>query len=278
MNANVPAPLPGSGLPSFLSRDGVRYGSDAKWTANSGWTDRDGLPLPPIMLVTGYATMLERWREEEGRNVVEYKIGHPLPDPEVLNAAIPISEWKIGLSGKPERPWKLLYAVYMIEPTKGLVFTWKNTTYGAQQAFEALVESVVVRQMLCGERAYPVVRLEKRPWQSATFGPQTRPHFEIVDWRVSGVAVQSAPTAIPAPAAMPTPAPKADVYAPVKTPVTAAASTPTEPPWEIPGTPAAAPAAPTSPASTILDRMRRPAKPITVAEMIADEIPESEWK
>ena len=176
MNANVPAPLPGSGLPSFLSRDGVRYGSDAKWTANSGWTDRDGLPLPPIMLVTGYATMLERWREEEGRNVVEYKIGHPLPDPEVLNAAIPISEWKIGLSGKPERPWRLLYAVYMIEPTKGLVFTWKNTTYGAQQAFEALVESIVVRQMLCGERAYASVRAAKR----------LLAHADPVDQRIRG--------------------------------------------------------------------------------------------
>jgi len=266
MNTNVPAPLPGSGLPSFLSRDGVRYGSDAKWTAVSGWTDRDGLPLPPIMLVTGYATMLERWREEEGRNVVEYKIEHPLPDPETLNATIPVTEWKIGLSGKPERPWKLLYAVYMIEPTKGLVFTWKNTTYGAQMAFEALVESIVVRQMVCGERAFPIVRLDKRPWQSATFGPQTRPHFEIVDWRVSGMDAQPAPQLA---------APTAGAYTPTETsaPVAApAAPAPTEPPWETPRTPAA----PT--ASTIFDHMRRPAKPMTVAEMIADEIPESEWK
>src|SRR5262249_20568165 len=117
----------GGCLPASLSRDGVRRGTDAKWTAQSGWIDRDGLPLPQTMLVVGYTVALEKWKNKKCETIVE----HPLPDPETLNAAIPPSEWEPGINGQPQLPWKKVYVVWLIDLEKGSVFTYKNGTYGA---------------------------------------------------------------------------------------------------------------------------------------------------
>ena len=43
----------------------------------------------------------------------------PLPDPKVLNAAIPVEEWEIGLDGNPTPPWKLTYVIYMVDLKTG---------------------------------------------------------------------------------------------------------------------------------------------------------------
>ena len=40
----------------------------------------------------------------------------PLPDPEELNAAIPINEWEIGIDGKPRKPWEHIVVVYSRQP------------------------------------------------------------------------------------------------------------------------------------------------------------------
>jgi hypothetical protein len=53
------------------------------------------------MLVIGYTTVLRRWKDKKP----EYITKHPLPDPEQLNATIPIEGWEIGLDGKPREPW-----------------------------------------------------------------------------------------------------------------------------------------------------------------------------
>ena len=283
MNANVPIPFPlGGGLPAGLSLDRLLR-RPLKWTANSGWLDSDGAPVPSPLLVVGYLVALERWRVEEGKNLVEHKFEHPLPDPETLNAEIPITEWKLGLNSQPEKPWKLIYVVTMINTATGAVYTYKNSTYGALLMYEQLAERIAVKQMLSGgERAYPIVCLEKREWHSATFGTQLRPHLEPIDWCTVGKGAQPAPqltaptlTAIPtpAPAATPTPAPKADVYAPVTPPAPAASTSAANagPPWE--ETPhAPVPAAPMTPTNL------QPLKPVTVAELVADEIPETKWQ
>src|SRR5262249_51934510 len=138
-------------------------------------------------------------------------------------------------------------------------------------------EQVAVMRMLRGEHVFPVVRLEQRPWKSQKFGMQMRPHLQILDWRAPGglsgsqFMPQSPSPQLPRPAT--TAAPVPGPAAPAPDPASAA-------PTPGPAAPAAtatssATAAPsTAPASMVLDHTK-PVKPITLAELVADEIP---WK
>jgi hypothetical protein len=229
-------------------------GTIARWTSSTGWVDRDGLPLPETMLVIGYTTVLRRWKEKRPEYITE----HPLPDPDVLNNAIPISEWEIGLDGKPTRPWKITYVIYLVDLKTGALYTYAHDTYGAMQAYNALEEQIAVMRMLRGEHVFPIVRLEKRQWKSQTYGMQMRPHFQVVDWRASGgTPVISSPSApqLTGPAVVTPPATSA--------PAAAAAAS---------ATPAPAPASATATKSPILDHTKS-VKPVTVGELIADELP-----
>jgi hypothetical protein len=212
------------------------------------------------MLVLGLTTVLRRWKD----NRPEYITEHPLPDPGELNRAIPIEQWELGLDGKPRPPWTLTYVIYLVELTTGALFTYAHDTFGAMQAYNALEERIAVMRVLRGEYVFPVVRLEKRPWKSATYGMQMRPHLEPTgDWRSPG-SFQSVPQS-------PTPQISGPVTAtpPASTPTTPAtpASTPSTPPAPPPAAAASAP-----PSSTILDHTK-PVKPVTVGELIADELP-----
>jgi hypothetical protein len=211
------------------------------------------------MLVIGYTTVLRRWKD----NKPEYITEHPLPDPKQLNAAIPVEEWEIGLDGNPTPPWKLTYVIYMVDAGKtGGLFTYAHDTYGAMLCFNNLEEAIGVVRLLRGEHVYPIVHLDKRQWKSRKYGMQTRPHLDPIEWRTPGgggpkLAPQSPTPQLTGPVTAPTPAPTPAPTAPA----------PTAAP-----TPAPAPATPL--ASTILDNTK-PVKPVTVAELIADEIP---WK
>src|SRR5215467_10963648 len=170
-NASTLPTNEGIGLPG----DRVTRGTIARWSANGGWVDRDGLPIPEMMLVIGYTTVLQRWKDKKP----EYITKHPLPDPEQHNATIPVAEWEIGLDGKPTPPWKLTYVVYMVDLKTGALFTYAHDTYGAMLAYTLLEEQIAVYRMLRGGHVWPIVHLEKRPWKSATYGMQMRPHFQI---------------------------------------------------------------------------------------------------
>jgi hypothetical protein len=252
MSSNVTVPLSDSGSPTGLPGDRVMRGTIARWASSTGWVDRDGLPIPETMLVIGYITVLRRWKDKRP----EYKTEHPLPDPDVLNAAIPIAEWEIGLDGKPRRPWALTYVIYLVDLKTGALYTYAADTYGAMQAYNALEEQIAVMRMLRGEHVFPIVRLEKRPWKSQTYGMQMRPHFQVVDWRASGGT----------PVVSPTPTPQ--LTGPLAATPSAASAPAT--PASAPTTSSSAPVTP--PQSPILDAMR-PVKPVTVAEAIADELP-----
>jgi hypothetical protein len=253
MNTNVTGPPSDGGLPLRLSGNRVSRGTSARWTETRGWLDRDGLPIPDTMLVIGYTTVLRRWQNKKPSYITE----HPLPDPDKLNAAIPVAEWEIGLDGKPRKPWWLTYVIYMVDLKTGAMFTYEHDTFGAQLCFTSLEEAIAVTRMLRGEHVFPIVHLEKRPWKSAKFGMQMRPHLQPTgDWRTPG-GLQSVPQS-------PTP----QISGPsTSTPPT---STPTTP--ATPTAPPSAAAASAPPSSTVLDHTK-PVKPVTVAELIADELP-----
>ncbi len=118
-----------------MSGDRLTRGTFARWNETTGWIDRDGLPLPDTMLVIGYTTVLQHWKDQKP----EY-ITHPLPDPKALNDAIPVEEWEIGFAGKPTPPWKLTYVIYFVDLKTGALFTYANDTFGAMLAYNNLEE------------------------------------------------------------------------------------------------------------------------------------------
>ena len=257
MDTNVPSPLSNGG---GLSGDRVRRGTVARWSATTGWVDRDGLPLPDTMLVVGYTTVLRRWKDKKPEYITE----HPLPDPKHLNAAIPVEEWEIGLDGDPTPPWKLTYVIYMVDAGKtGGLFTYAHDTYGAMLCFNNLEEAIGVMRLLRGEHVLPIVHLEKRQWKSRKYGMQTRPHLHPIEWRTPG---GGGPTLAPQ-----SPAPQLTGPAAASTAPTATAQAPTPAAAPAPA-PAPTPSAPST--SAVLDNTK-PVKPVTVAEFVADEIP---WK
>jgi hypothetical protein len=249
-----------------LPGDRVTRGTVARWSETTGWVDRDGLPLPDTMLVVGYITIVRRWKDNKPEDITE----HPLPDPKQLNATIPVAEWEIGKDSKPREPWKLTYVIYMIDIKSGAIFTYANSTFGAKIAYEQLEERIGVMRLLRGEHVLPIVRLEKRPMKTQ-HGMKTRPHLQPIEWRVPGgggpkLAPQPPSPPISGPSTQSTPStpttpttPTASTAAPASTSASKPASTPT--------TPATA-----ETASTILDHTK-PVKPVTVAELIADELP-----
>ena len=178
---------------SLRSSDRLLRGTHARWTDAKGWHDRDGLPIPSPLLVVSVLTALQRWQNK----VPEVITAKPLPNPDELNAAIPQSEWEIGLDGKPRPPWVTVFAVYMIDLRNGQLFTAVNSTTGWRMAVEALREQVAIKRMLHGgARMLPIVELQSRPLKTS-FGDRKRPHLHVVDWKAGGgdqaVTTQPAP-------------------------------------------------------------------------------------
>jgi hypothetical protein len=260
MTVNVTVPPSDGGFGSGLPGDRVTRGTVARWTETTGWVDRDGLPLPDTMLVVGYRPIVRRWKDKKPEDITE----HPLPDPKQLNAMIPLAEWEIGKDNKPREPWKLTYVIYMIDINSGAIFTYANSTFGAKIAYEQLEEGIGVMRLLRGELVLPIVRLEKRPMKTQ-HGMKTRPHLQPIEWRGPGGG---------GPKLAPPPSPQISGPTAATTPTTAPASTPASPPASTPASaPGAAPALAAT-ASTVLDNTK-PVKPVTAAELVADEIP---WK
>jgi len=168
---------------SVQSSNRLIKGLLAGWTDAKGWHDRDGPSIPSPLLVVGVTTALQRWKNKV---VVELITAKPLPDPAVLNQSIPISEWEIGLDGKPRPPWALVFVVYMVDTQSGQIYTALNSTTGWRIAYGALCEAVTVKRMLHGgARLLPVVDLQSRPFKTA-YGMRSRPHLQIVDWKSTG--------------------------------------------------------------------------------------------
>jgi len=250
MSTDITGPIDG-GFPSGTPGKHELRGTPARWNETAKWIDRDGLPLPSPMLVAGFTTELHRWKDKKLDKISE----HPLPDPAQLNSTIPIAEWEMGLDGRPRAPWALTYVVYLVNLNTGALYKYANSTFGAMLLYNNLEEQVMVMRMIRGNHVLPIVNLEQRPMKTQ-FGMKTRPHLHIVDWRAPGGDDGGGqPKPVPQ---SPTPQISGPVSTPTPTPTTS-----TTPP------PASPPAAATS---SILDHTK-PVKPVTVGELIADELP-----
>jgi hypothetical protein len=188
----------------------------------------------------------------------------PLPNPATLNSAIPRTEWRDGMDGRPEPPWKRNYEIRMIDPVSGKLFTFRNSTHGTRICYERLNERVFVQRTLRGANIIPLVSLEKRPMPTQ-FGMQSRPHLEPIEYRDPGTSIALPPTP-PSPPQLTAPPP-----APAPQPAAAEpASQPEAEPRPLRRNPSMSAAPATGP--NLLDAMK-PVKPIPMEEFINDSLP-----
>jgi hypothetical protein len=146
----------------------------------------------------------------------------------------------------------------MIDPVGGKLYTFANSTWGAQICWERLNEQVCIHRMLRGSAVIPLAKLDKRPMPTSR-GMQSRPHLEPTEWREPRGSLSLTPQP-PAPQ-LPSPATAA-----------AAPDVPTAAPTD--ATPAATQAPPVQAAATTsLVEAIKPVKPIPIEEVINDSLP-----
>jgi hypothetical protein len=170
------------GYSSSITSGRLIRGQLLRWNETAGWTDRDGLRPPEIMLAIAIGEALQFWK---GKKPVETVTAKPLPSVDMLNEAVPKDEWEPGLDGKPKPPWVYRRLAYLLDPASGGMFTYVNSTVGARIAVEQLDEKVATMRMLRGARVVPVVKLTHRPMKTFV-GMKHRPEFEVVGWRQLG--------------------------------------------------------------------------------------------
>jgi len=238
-----------------LPIDRILVGMQANWSAETKWVDRDGLPIPQTpKLVLGMRTFLRRWLEKKPLDIIE----HPLPNIDELNASVP-KPWPIGLSGQEEPPYALYYAVHFCDPATGALYTFVNKTYGSKIAYERLEEQVAVTRALRGANVFPVVLLDQVPMKTVNFGMKSRPNFNVIEFKVPpGHGGESDGQLLPR------------ASSPQLSGPTGAAATRPSPASST--APASASPVPEIQAPSTLDQMT-PAKPVTVGEIIKDELP-----
>ena len=232
----------------------VLIGMQANWSAETKWVDRDGLPIPPTpKLVLGMRTILRRWLDKKAIDIIE----HPLPDVDELNASVQ-KPWPTGLNGQEEPPYAVYYAVYFCDPQTGALYTYLNKTYGSKVAYERLEEQIAVMRALRGANVIPVVLLDQVPMKTMNFGMKSRPHFQVVEFKV--------PPGSEADGEMPqSPTPQLSARTRQSFPhrtLTRARRLP-----ETSESPA-----PKTKAASMLDQMKS-AKPVTLGDFIVDELP-----
>jgi hypothetical protein len=156
---------------------------DGRWSA-------DDLPLPDVLLVTGFTRGLQCWKDSELLDELDERDG-PLPDVGTLNDQIPREEWSVGLNGEPEPPWRIVYVVYLVDPETAELYTFINSTWGAQIAYERLTDKLERMARLRGAGVTALVKPDCRQMKTKV-GPKLRPEFTILEWRDLGSEPQPA--------------------------------------------------------------------------------------
>ena len=229
---NEMTPHPGDEGPGGSHRSGrLIRGIRISW--NQEWQDQDGCAPPLEMLIPATKEVLQKWKD--GKPEVIDAL--PLPDPDLLNSAIPASEWEIGLSGTPTPPWQHTVVAYGIDPIGAGTYTYVSATVGGHIAIDQLNDAIDTMKMLRGEQVMPLVRLTDRPMKTK-FGLKSRPHFQIVDWRTRGNGAALPPSPPPlqlSSEAAPTAASKSEPAAATPSAHVPVAETPPPPKGRTPG-------------------------------------------
>jgi hypothetical protein len=112
----------------------------------------------------------------------EYVMWTPgTPKPEIPECGDECT-WPLGLDGKPSRPWKWNFFVYVIDAESGETLTFSSNTVGGKIAVRDLTQQIrSMRSMKPG--SMPVVELQSA-MMATDWGKKPRPHFKITGWRM----------------------------------------------------------------------------------------------
>jgi hypothetical protein len=180
---NAVAPIPENGFDSTAPNDRLIQG-DILRAVDGKWSVRNESALPAHLLALGTTRALQRWEKNLPAETIIKQAGKPLPDVDELNSKIPQATWEKGLNG-PRPPWQLQYVAHLLDPTTAAMYTYLNSTRGAQIAVERLESKVRTMRALRGSNVLPVVTLGSAPMPTQ-FGQKLRPEFVITGWRDLG--------------------------------------------------------------------------------------------
>jgi hypothetical protein len=256
---------PDDGFSASSSSRRVSRGSYLRWNDKQHWLDRDGIPPPSPLLVISVNEIVRRWVDNRTQDIVD----KPLPNPDELNAAIPVSEWELR-DGKPQPPWKHTVVVYLVNLETGETYTYAHDTVGAHIAFDLLKEAVITMRAIRGTKCMPLVHPTERPMK-LKFGMGKRPHFKIGGWKTPGEDAAAIPAHQPELPQLPRPA-EAEMPAPTEPAAPAAPTAKADPISSGPQPHKAKPKAQVNVASETLSAMSD-VKPVTSAEILDDELP-----
>jgi len=157
-------------------------GGRAKWV-DKVWT-LDGVILNPqdrfLVMETGFS--LQRFVDDKPE-VIFKEPGKSLPNPDLLNMAIPVAEWPIGkYSGKPEGPWKLVGWAQLLRMHDAARFTFVNSTWGARRCVSSIQKRIRDMCTLRGHPVHPIVQLVSVPLNLKKYPGRFGPEFEVEGW------------------------------------------------------------------------------------------------
>jgi hypothetical protein len=122
--------------------------------------------------------VIRRWRENR---VIETIREKPLPDIDLLNQAVPQSEWE-DLNGDPRPPYERAHVVYLLDLDTCERSTFISPTKGAAIAVSRLKDKVFwMRKMRNNNTIVPQVELAWAPFPTK-YGLRKRPDFKVVGW------------------------------------------------------------------------------------------------
>jgi hypothetical protein len=187
---------------------GGGYGPIEKFT-DGDWSI-GGVPADPKrrLVAVHTQTFIRRWRDKK---VIETITTMPLPDLDALNAAVPRSEWEIGLDGNPLKPYERAHRLDLLNLDSGEHTTFVAATAGAARAVSLLKDQVRWMRRMRGPNVVPQLTLSWAPFKTQ-FGMKKRPDFKVAGWFDLGgggpAAVQTqAPKQLPPVAPAPVQAP-----------------------------------------------------------------------
>jgi hypothetical protein len=126
-----------------------------------------------------------RWSADNKmpEEVIPLERGAPHPNLKEMNAAIPRTQWKIGLDGNPEAPYQLQRVLEFLDPKTMERLSWPHnvTVVGSSIAAEELEGRILIIRRLRGENVYPLVKLVSK-FMPTRWGGRQRPYLEILDW------------------------------------------------------------------------------------------------
>ena len=147
------------------------------------WSTPDNVPIPIDKRFIGLSTAeaVQHWQDETLiEQIIKKPGGPPLPNVDDLNSQIPEKDWDDGKNGK-RPPWAHQYAVYLLDPADGAIFTACNSTVGMMIAVKQLKDRVRWMRALRGSKVSPIITLGQRlvSQRYKKFGPD----FVIIGWR-----------------------------------------------------------------------------------------------